>query len=150
VDIRKIKKLIDLINENNIAEIEIKEEKESIHIVLNKQNMDYVPNEQVIVPKRQMIEHPLSIDQQDIEKKTNGDKDTINSPMVGTVYLSSAPGAKNFVEIGQKVKAGDTLCLIEAMKMFNKIEADRIGTVTALLVENAQPVEYNQPLFVIK
>lgn len=140
MDIRKIKKLIDLINENNIAEIEIREEKESVHIILNKQNMNFVPNEQAFVPKMQVIEPKLPVEPQN----------TLNSPMVGTVYLSSAPGAKHFVEVGQKVKAGETLCLIEAMKMFNKIEADRAGTITARLVENAQPVEYNQPLFVIE
>ena len=79
---------------------------------------------------------------------TNGHE--LKSPMVGTVYLSPAPGSPEFVKVGQKVKAGDTLCLVEAMKMFNKIEADKAGTVSACLVENAQPVEYDQPLFVIE
>ena len=146
MDIRKIKKLIDLINENNIAEIEIREEKESVHIILNKQNINFVPNEQAFAPKMQIIEPKLPAESQNIIDKKN----TLTSPMVGTVYLSSAPGAKHFVEVGQKVKVGETLCLIEAMKMFNKIEADRAGTITARLVENAQPVEYNQPLFVIE
>jgi acetyl-CoA carboxylase biotin carboxyl carrier protein len=150
MDIRKIKKLIDLINENNIAEIEIMEEKESIHIVLNKQNTNFVPNEQTYSPKIQVIEPVLPVETQNAQKEAARAKNTVNSPMVGTVYLSSAPGAKHFVETGQKVKVGDTLCLIEAMKMFNKIEADRSGTVTARLVENAQPVEYNQPLFIIE
>jgi len=150
MDIRKIKKLIDLINENNIAEIEIREENESVHIVLNKQNVNFVSNEHLSSSKTQIIEPNLHIEAQDAQKEAVKAKNTINSPMVGTVYLSSAPGAKNFVEIGQKVKTGDTLCLIEAMKMFNKIEADKSGTVTARLVENAQPVEYNQPLFVIE
>lgn len=148
MDIRKIKKLIDLINENNIAEIEIKEEKESIHIILNKQNSNFVPNEQVFAPKMQATESKTKEELQ-IAKEPDK-KNTVNSPMVGTVYLASAPGGKHFVEVGRKVKAGDTLCLIEAMKMFNKIEADRAGTITAKLVENAQPVEYNQPLFVIE
>ena len=74
----------------------------------------------------------------------------MKSPMVGTVYLSSTPGAKPFIEIGQSVKSGDVLCLIEAMKMFNQIEADKTGTVTARLVDNGTPVEFNQPLFVIE
>ena len=150
MDIRKIKKLIDLINENNIAEIEIREEKESIHIVLNKQNINLVPNEQLSSPKTQVIEQKLPVEPQIPQPDINETKNTINSPMVGTVYLSSTPGAKHFVEIGQKVKIGDTLCLIEAMKTFNKIETDKTGVITAILVENSQPVEYNQPLFVIE
>lgn len=75
---------------------------------------------------------------------------TVNSPMVGTVYLSSAPGAKQFVEVGQTVKSGDTLCLIEAMKTFNRIEADKAGIISKRLIENGQPVEYDQPLFIIE
>ncbi len=148
MDIRKIKKLIDLIKENNIAEIEIKEEKESVHIILNRQSANFVSNEQAQVAKMQLSEVKSPVESQ--SPKEIDKKNTINSPMVGTVYLSATPGAKSFVEVGQKVKVGETLCLIEAMKMFNKIEADRAGTITARLVENAQPVEYNQPLFVIE
>jgi len=150
MDIRKIKKLIDLINENNIAEIEIREEKESIHIVLNKQNLNLVPNEQPSSSKIQTIEQNLPEDLKTTMPDASKAKNTINSPMVGTVYLSATPGAKHFVEVGQKVKVGDTLCLIEAMKTYNKIEADKSGTITARLVENSQPVEYNQPLFAIE
>lgn len=147
MDIRKIKKLIDLINENNIAEIEINEEKESIHIVSNRNIGNIVPNMQVSAPIIQQLEAKPTIEEQ---KPQHDAKNTVYSPMVGTVYLSSAPGSKNFVEVGQKVKVGDTLCLIEAMKMFNRIEADKEGVVVARMVENAQPVEYNQPLFVIE
>lgn len=143
MDIRKIKKLIELINENNIAEIEIREEKESVHIVLNSQSTHFVPNVALSAPNMQAIS-------QKVVPETTKPQSTVNSPMVGTVYLSSTPGAKHFVEIGQKVKAGDTLCLIEAMKMFNKIEADKAGTISTIMVENAMPVEYNQPLFVIE
>ena len=150
MDIRKIKKLIDLINENNIAEIEIREEKESIHIVLNKQNLNLVPNEQPSSSKIQTIEQNLPEDLKTTMPDASKAKNTINSPMVGTVYLSATPGAKHFVEAGQKVKVGDTLCLIEAMKTYNKIEADKSGTITTRLVENSQPVEYNQPLFAIE
>ncbi|MBU0744678.1 MAG: acetyl-CoA carboxylase biotin carboxyl carrier protein [Gammaproteobacteria bacterium] len=150
MDIRKIKKLIDLINENNIAEIEIHEEKESVHIVLNsKQNMNLAPNVLECSPKTQIIEQISSNSQPTIQQDEKP-KYTVNSPMVGSVYLSSAPGTQHFVEIGEKINIGDTLCLIEAMKMFNKIEADRSGTITARLVENAQPVEFDQPLFVIE
>jgi acetyl-CoA carboxylase biotin carboxyl carrier protein len=78
------------------------------------------------------------------------DKNTLKAPMVGTVYLSATPGAKPFVDIGQSVKAGDVICLIEAMKMFNQIEADKAGTITARLVDNGTPVEFNQPLYVIE
>lgn len=150
MDIRKLKKLIDLINENNIAEIEIKEEKESVHIVLNHKNYPNIAvNMQPSSPKIEQNENNIP-KETPAETKILPPKYTINSPMVGTVYLSSAPGAKHFVEIGQKIKVGDTICLIEAMKMFNKIESDRDGIVTERLVENAQPVEYNQPLFVIE
>lgn len=147
MDIRKIKKLIDLISENNIAEIEINEEKESIHIVLNRQTANLVPNMQISAPIVSQIDQELPAN---VQKLKSDEKDAVKSPMVGTVYLSSAPGTKNFVEIGQSVKVGDTLCLIEAMKMFNRIEADKAGTVVARLVENAQPVEYNQPLFIVE
>ena len=146
MDIRKIKKLIDLVNENDIAEIEVKEDKESVHIVSSK-NM--VAIEQASSPKMQHIAAKLTEEAAAPKKEPQISKHTVDSPMVGTAYLSPSPGAKSFVEIGQKVNAGDTLCLIEAMKMFNQIEADKSGVVTERLIENAQSVEYNQPLFVI-
>jgi acetyl-CoA carboxylase biotin carboxyl carrier protein len=151
MDIRKLKKLFDLINENNIAEIEIREEKESVHIVLDRINKlsNLIPNTLESASQIQRVEQksPTELVGQDIDIK---DKHTINSPMVGTVYLSPAPGAKPFVEVGQKIKTGDTLCLIEAMKMFNRISSDRDGVITKKLVENSQPVEYNQPLFIVE
>lgn len=150
MDIRKIKKLIDLVSETNISEIEIKEDKESIRIVLNRQSNNFSPNEQICAPKMQLLEANMLTTQENTKQEITETKYTVNSPMVGTVYLSSAPDTRNFVEIGQKVKVGETLCLIEAMKMYNKIEADRSGTLTARLIENAQPVEYNQPLFIIE
>ncbi|MDR1057627.1 MAG: acetyl-CoA carboxylase biotin carboxyl carrier protein [Coxiellaceae bacterium] len=151
MDIRKLKKLFDLINENNIAEIEIHEEKESVHIVLNRQNLNFVPNMHESSPKTHTIEQKSSKEPQEQTKEQDTkNKYTVNSPMVGTVYLSPAPGAKPFVEIGQKIKVGDTLCLIEAMKTFNRIASDRDGIITSKLAENAQPVEYNQPLFIIE
>jgi len=148
MDIRKIKKLIDLVNENNIAELEIHEEKESIRVTLNKPVANF----------EQIMHASAPITQQSSAKilpESNKPEDviakhTVNSPMVGSVYLSATPGSKHFVDIGQQVKAGDTLCLIEAMKMFNRIESDKSGTITARLVENAQAVEFGQPLFVIE
>ena len=144
MDIRKVKKLIDLVKQTGISELEINEDKESVRITLNKQctNVQSTPIvEKEIITKD---EKPAEI------KKEPPKKHTVNSPMVGTVYLSPSPGAKHFIEIGQHVKTGDTLCLIEAMKMFNRIEADRDGIVTERLVENAAPVEYDQSLFVIE
>jgi len=145
MDIRKVKKLIDLVKHTGINELEICEDKESVRITLNKA--------QVSVP---VIEkHIVECDEKNNEvdanvKESKVHKHTINSPMVGTAYLSPSPGSKHFIEIGQHVKKGDTLCLIEAMKMFNRIESDRDGVVTERLIENAAPVEYDQPLFVIE
>lgn len=145
MDIRKIKKIIDLVNENNINELEIHEKEESIRVTLNKQGNNLAPIMQVspsIIQEKAQNQSPEQSEKQEkIETKH-----TVKSPMVGSVYLSATPGAKHFVDIGQQVKTGDTLCLIEAMKMFNRIEADKSGTITMRLVENAQPVEYGQPL----
>ena len=148
MDIRKIKKIIDLVNENNISELEIHEEKESIRISLNKLPANFVSSMQLSTPIMQ------SSEQKSLPEANKAEiiiaKHTVNSPMVGSVYLSSTPGAKHFVDIGQQVKVGDTLCLIEAMKMFNQIEADKNGTITTRLVDNGSPVEFNQPLFIIE
>ena len=148
MDIRKIKKLIDLVKENNIGELEIKEDSESIHIVANP-----AVNLATTAAPSGLIVQPITNDHsREVSAETKETKPEYNveSPMVGTVYLASAPGAKNFIEVDQKIKIGDTLCLIEAMKTFNKIEADRAGVVTSILVENGQPVEYGQPLFIIE
>ncbi len=152
MDIRKIKKLIDLVSENNIAEIEVTEDKESVHIVLNRQPNTVgsnVPQNVVNIPQNgaNLLKNDKSNELGQEKPKVEY---RVDSPMVGTVYLASAPGAKSFVEMGQKIKVGDTLCLIEAMKTFNKIEADRAGVVMAILVENGQPVEYGQALFTIE
>ena len=145
MDIRKIKKLIDLVKHTGINELEIHEDKESVRITLSKASVA------VPVIEKQVIEQTEKNAKSDVNAKGNKDhKHMVMSPMVGTVYLSPSPGAKHFVEIGQHVKVGDTLCLIEAMKMFNRIEADRDGVVTEKLIDNASPVEYDQPLFVIE
>lgn len=150
MDIRKVKKLIDLVNENNIAELEIHEDKESIRIIAVNQNIaNFAGNMQAISPIQQTcLQNEAK--SPDIKTEIDANKHSVKSPMVGTVYLSATPGSKHFVEVGQTVKVGDTLCLIEAMKMFNRIEADKGGTVTARLIENEQPVEYDQPLFIIE
>lgn len=150
MDMRKIKKLIELIQSTGVAEIEIREGEESVRItreVAKAQPMMFAANAPAAAPA------PIA-PQADVPaakpQDAALDKHSIKSPMVGTVYLSPTPGAKAFIEIGQQVKAGDIVCLIEAMKMFNQIEADKAGTITARLIDNGTPVEFNQPLFVIE
>jgi acetyl-CoA carboxylase biotin carboxyl carrier protein len=143
MDIRKIKKLIEIIEESDIAELEIKEGEESIRI--NRYSaapatVTYAPAP-VVAPSNTTAEKPA-------EEKINGH--IVKSPMVGTFYRSASPGTRVFVEVGQSVSVGETLCIIEAMKILNQIESDKSGTVTKILVENAQPVEYGQPLFIIE
>ncbi len=136
MDIRKIKKLIEIIEESDIAEIEIKEGEEAIRISRYSAPPVAAPA-QTAAPIAAVS-----------EEKITGH--VVKSPMVGTFYRSASPGTKVFVEVGQAVRAGDTLCIIEAMKILNQIEADKNGTVTKILVENAEPVEYGQPLFIIE
>ena len=145
MDIRKIKKLIDLIQESNIAEIEIKEGEESLRIsrtgsLNTNSNATATDMPQPIVSKDEKITPAAE----------NGHTHEVTSPMVGTFYRSPSPDAKPFVEVGQTVAKGDTLCVIEAMKMFNQIEADRDGIVKSILVENGQAVEFGEPLIVIE
>jgi acetyl-CoA carboxylase biotin carboxyl carrier protein len=156
MDMRKIRKLIELIQETGVAEIEIREGEESVRIsrVSNQAPqmmpmMSYAQQPTTIaVPTEAAPAAPAPAAAAPAAPAVN--KHSVKAPMVGTVYMSPSPGAKHFVEIGQSVKAGDTLCLIEAMKMFNQIEADKTGTVTAILVESGSPVEFNQPLVVIE
>ncbi|MDD1612242.1 MAG: acetyl-CoA carboxylase biotin carboxyl carrier protein [Methylococcaceae bacterium] len=145
MDIRKIKKLIEIIEESGIAEIEIKEGEEFVRISRYSAApapMAYAPQPAAPVAAASA---PVSAPSQDV---ITGH--IVKSPMVGTFYRSASPGAKPFTDVGQKVQAGDTLCIIEAMKILNQIEADKSGTITKILVENAEPVEYGQPLFVIE
>lgn len=153
MDMRKIKKLIELIQSTGVAEIEIKEGEESVRITreIATQSMPQVvtaPSQPAAAPAAPVAESRPAESAPSANPAAG--KHTVNAPMVGSVYLSPSPGAKAFVEVGQTVKAGEVLCLIEAMKMFNQIEADKAGTVTARLVDNGTPVEYNQPLFVIE
>jgi len=148
MDIRKVKKLIELLEESNIDEIEIKEGEESVRISRNGAGATPVyaappppaaPSAPAPSPSPAVPEPPPA----------SSGGHTVKSPMVGTFYRSPSPTSAAFVEIGQTVKAGDVVCIVEAMKMMNQIEADASGTIEAILVENGEPVEFDQPLFTI-
>ena len=143
MDIRKVKKLIELLEASDIAEIEIHEGEESVRISRH----GTLPPAPVAVAAA-----PASAPAAEAEEKQEPELEghIIHSPMVGTFYRAPNPGAKPFVNEGQSVSAGDTLCIIEAMKILNQIESDKSGVVKRILVENGQPVEYNQPLFIIE
>ena len=155
MDIRKVKKLIELIEESEVAEIEIHEGEESVRISRTPQAMQGVPMMQAMMPQMMAVPAAAPAPAAAPEPAAPAAEEqvpeghTITSPMVGTFYEAPSPGAKPFVEVGQSVNAGDTLCIIEAMKMLNQIEADKAGKVTARLVDNGQPVEFGQALFVI-
>ena len=147
MDLRKLKKLIDLVQESGIAELEITEGEEKVRInrvgVPGHPGMMSQPAAAMPVPVAAAVAAPMA------EVPAEPEGHVVKSPMVGTFYRSSAPGAKPFIEIGQNINAGETLCIIEAMKLLNEIEADQSGVVKKVLVENGQPVEYGQPLFII-
>jgi acetyl-CoA carboxylase biotin carboxyl carrier protein len=145
MDIRKIKKLIEIIEESDIAELEIKEGEESIRISRYSAAPAAVSYAPAPVAAAGAV-NPIGA--APVEEKITGH--TVKSPMVGTFYRSASPGTKVFVEVGQSVQVGDTLCIIEAMKILNQIESDKSGTITQILIENAEPVEYGQPLFIIE
>ncbi|MDX1633340.1 MAG: acetyl-CoA carboxylase biotin carboxyl carrier protein [Marinobacter sp.] len=151
MDIRKIKKLIELIEESDVEELEICEGDDSVRISRRREQpsggmmMSHYPQQQYSAPAQQA---PAESSDKPAEKPTPSGH-TIKSPMVGTYYEAPSPTAKAFVEVGQSVKAGDVVCIVEAMKMMNQIEADKSGTVTEILVENGQPVEFDQPLMII-
>lgn len=145
MDIRKIKKLIEIIEESDIAELEIKEGEESIRI--NRYSAAPATVTYAAAPAPVAAPSNITADKP-AEEKINGH--VVKSPMVGTFYRAASPGTRVFVEVGQSVSVGETLCIIEAMKILNQIESDKSGTVTKILVENAQPVEYGQPLFIIE
>ncbi|MFP4463158.1 MAG: acetyl-CoA carboxylase biotin carboxyl carrier protein [Guyparkeria sp.] len=150
MDIRKVKKLIELLEESGVAEIEIKEGEESVRISRHSQQ-PAVMHAAAPPPAPQPVAHaPAPSGEAAPSESPEASGKTINSPMVGTFYRASSPDASPFVEVGTSVRKGDTICIIEAMKMFNQIEAEVDGTIKAVLVENGQPVEYDQPLFVIE
>ena len=150
MDIRKIKKLIDLIQESDIAEIEIHEGEESVRISRNSSAAPAMMMAPAAAPA--LVAAPAAAEPAAaVETATAPSHDNaVKSPMVGTFYRSSSPETAAFVDVGQTVSAGDVICIIEAMKMFNQIEADRSGTVKAILVENGHPVEFDEPLIVIE
>ena len=150
MDIRKIKKLIELVEESGISELEITEGEESVRI-----HRGVSASAQVALPMQYAPQSPAApiaplapVEAADAAPVESGH--SMCSPMVGTFYRSSSPGVKSFVEVGQKVNVGDTLCIIEAMKMMNQIESDKTGVVKRILVENQDPVEFDQPMFVIE
>jgi|TARA_B100001750_G_C15354056_1_gene518726 acetyl-CoA carboxylase biotin carboxyl carrier protein len=143
MDLRKIKKLMELLQQSGISEIEVKEGEESIKLSRSSKNQ----NEQVSFDNKH-ISQPIQENLSSQQKQTLGN--TIDSPMVGTFYRSPSPDSKPFVEKGQKVNKGDTVCILEAMKMMNQVTAEESGVIKDILVEDAEPVEFGQPLFVIE
>ena len=153
MDIRKIKKLIELVEESGISELEISEGEESVRISRAAPAQAYpVMQQAYAMPAQQRPWLPPLLPhlRQKPRRHRRPSGHVVRSPMVGTFYRTPSPDAKAFVEVGQKVNAGDTLCIVEAMKMMNQIEADKSGVVKAILVENGQPVEYDEPLVVIE
>jgi acetyl-CoA carboxylase biotin carboxyl carrier protein len=154
MDIRKVKKLIELLEESGISELEIREGEESVRI--SRQSHHEAPTMYAAPPSMQVAAPPAAATAAPeaspvapaTEPEISGH--VIKSPMVGTFYRAPSPGAKAFVEVGQNVSVGDTLCIVEAMKLLNQIESDKAGVVKSILVENEHPVEYGQPLFVIE
>ncbi|MGH1358825.1 MAG: acetyl-CoA carboxylase biotin carboxyl carrier protein [Burkholderiaceae bacterium] len=153
MDLRKLKTLIDLVAESSISELEITEGEGKVRIVKedHRQPMAYQPAPPAqAAPPAPVAAEPVPAATAAAPADAAARGHSVKSPMVGTFYRAPNPESANFVEAGTKVSAGDTLCIIEAMKLLNEIEADQSGTVTAILVENGQPVEFGQPLFVIE
>ncbi len=150
MDIRKIKKLIELLHDTDVAEIEISEGEESVRITRGSANQVVVQTPQMTAPQavvaQPATQQPISDEPTDVAAPAGHQ---VKSPMVGTFYRSPSPDAAAFIEIGSEVKQGDTLCIVEAMKMMNQIEADASGKVLAILVDDGDAVEFEQPLVVI-
>ena len=149
MDLRKLKTLIELVESSGIAELEINEGEERVRITRNVAAAPpaYAP---VAAPQQPAVASaPTAAATTEAEKPAEPDGHVVKSPMVGTFYRSASPGSKPFMDVGQSVKSGETVCIIEAMKLLNEIEADQSGVIKAILVENGQPVEFGQPLFVI-
>lgn len=146
MDIRKVKKLIELLEESNIDELEIKEGEECVRITRNSTPI-VAAAAQYSAPAPAPVAPATAPAPESEAPALEGH--VIKSPMVGTFYRCPSPGAPSFVEVGQQIKAGDVICIVEAMKMMNQIEADKAGTVGAILVEDGQPLEFDQPLITI-
>lgn len=150
MDLRKLKKLIDLVEESSITELEINDAEEKVRIVKHGGAMaHHAYAMSMATPAQMMAVGPATVTVTPTDEPQLPEGDVVKAPMVGTFYRSASPGAEPFVQLGSVVKAGETLCIIEAMKLLNEIETDRAGTVMAILVENGEPVEYGEPLFVI-
>jgi acetyl-CoA carboxylase biotin carboxyl carrier protein len=152
MDLRKLKKLIDLVQESGIAELEITEGEEKVKIVKGGAVIvsSTAPTSALTAqPTAPGAPAPAQAPPPGAEPEPGQEGHVVKAPMVGTFYRSPSPDAKPFIEVGQAVKEGDTICIIEAMKLMNEIEADASGVVKAILVENGQPVEYGQPLFIL-
>jgi acetyl-CoA carboxylase biotin carboxyl carrier protein len=148
MDLRKLKKLIDLVEESGIAELEITEGEEKVRIArVIAGNQPVYMHAPMPAPTVPVAPPAAAAPAETAPAEPEGH--VVRSPMVGTFYRAPSPGAKAFAEVGQSVSAGDTLCIIEAMKLLNEIEADQGGVIKAILVENGQPVEYGEPLFII-
>ena len=155
MDIRKIKKLIELVEESGISELEISEGEESVRISRAPAMPAYPMMQQAYIPAAPQAAAPASAPialaaEEDVEAPAAMSGHFVRSPMVGTFYRTPSPDAKPFVEVGQTVKVGDILCIVEAMKMMNQIESDKAGVVKAILLDNGQPVEFDEPLVVIE
>ena len=149
MDLRKLKKLIDLVEQSGISELEITEGEETVRISRASSQPVYAQHPQAHhIPVSASAAMPAAAAQAATAEEPSGH--VLKSPMVGTFYRSPSPGAGHFVEVGSSVEAGQTLCIIEAMKLLNEIESDKTGVIKAILVENGQPVEFGEPLFVIE
>ena len=155
MDLRKIKKLMEFLEESGIAEIEVKEGEESIKLSRNVNTSNSLPVQHVmqqpIIQSDNMMQQTTPGTADSNTKTSNEEKRlTVNSPMVGTFYASPSPESKPFVTVGQTVKKGDTLCILEAMKMMNQVQAESDCKIIEVLIDNAEPVEFDQPLFIIE
>lgn len=158
MDLRKLKTLIDLVSESNVSELEITEAEGKVRIVKSApatavaQVMAVAPAVPALAPAQPATDAAAALAAAPAAPATPAEPSghIVKSPMVGTFYRASSPGAKAFAEVGQSIKEGETICIVEAMKILNEIECDKSGTITQILVENGQAVEYGQPLFVIE
>lgn len=150
MDLRKLKKLIDLVEESGIAELEVTEGEEKVRIAKYSAQAPIQSYAVQAAPAPVPVAAPLTVAAASVPAENAlPEGHIVKSPMVGSFYRSPSPGAASFVEVGQTVKQGDTICIIEAMKLLNEIEADASGVIKAILVENGEPVEFGEPLFVI-
>src|SRR5215217_7841060 len=148
MDLRKLKTLIDLVSESNVSELEITEAEGKVRIVKGGPAVVHANQMPMPAAAPALAPAPAAAPAAAVPEAPKGH--TVKSPMVGTFYRASSPGSKSFVEVGSQVKEGETICIIEAMKILNEIEADKSGTITEILCENGQAVEYGQPLFIIE